>query len=425
MYSKIFSLIFGILLLSTFGFALSVSLSFTDSSIGVGSSTTLTATINGSDSGVTAELSGTGISNESLTTSPVASDGVSTQYPGTISDTTTTSWIIQGNAAGTYSLLVTVSGDESSTTGNTTLIVTNPANVILDDYSCNSDDSNLSSGDSYTVSYTLRNSGEESATITSTPTLTYFSVGSRSNIDTSNQTTLTAGETKSLAFVFTPSFGTTTRTGVISVALTGANDPDDISCGNVTLYVVPVTDSGGTTNYGIADEEVADEEVSSDDEEDGVVTTSKTKTITTDQFKLDLPENVVAGELRELKITDLNGLPLKDVNIQITDPKGEITYNLTDVNGQLDYEFLYDGNYAIKVYYGGKAYNYTVIVKPTTAGTEDTNDTGTTGGTTEGKSTWWIWVVVVIGVIAIIVITDLLYTYFGNKPKKGGLSRLK
>ncbi|PIU02554.1 MAG: hypothetical protein COT55_02895, partial [Candidatus Diapherotrites archaeon CG09_land_8_20_14_0_10_32_12] len=100
------------------------------------------------------------------------------------------------------------------------------------------------------------------------------------------------------------------------------------------------------------------------EEEDGVVTTtSKTKTITTDQFKLDLPENVVAGELRELKITDLNGLPLKDVNIQITDPKGEITYNLTDVNGQLDYEFLYDGNYAIKVYYGGKAYNYTVIVK--------------------------------------------------------------
>ncbi|PIU02555.1 MAG: hypothetical protein COT55_02900, partial [Candidatus Diapherotrites archaeon CG09_land_8_20_14_0_10_32_12] len=144
MYSKIFSLIFGILLLSTFGFALSVSLSFTDSSIGVGSSTTLTATINGSDSGVTAELSGTGISNESLKTSPVVSDGVSTQYPGTISDTTTTSWIIQGNAAGTYSLLVTVSGDESSTTGNTTLIVTNPANVILDDYSCNSDDSNLS-----------------------------------------------------------------------------------------------------------------------------------------------------------------------------------------------------------------------------------------------------------------------------------------
>ncbi|MDD4983770.1 MAG: hypothetical protein PHH82_02945 [Candidatus ainarchaeum sp.] len=424
-YSNIITMIFGILLLSTFGFALSVSLSFSDSSMGVGDSTTLTATVSGTDTGVTAELSGTGITSEALTTSPVAVSGISTQSLGSISDTTTTSWIIQGNAVGTYSLLVTISGDSASTTGTTTLVVNNPANIILDDYSCNSGDSNLSSGNTYTVSYTLRNSGEESATITSTPTLTYFSVYSRSNADTSNQTTITGGETKSIAFTFTPSFGTTTRTGAISLALTGANDPDDISCGSVTLYVAPSTGgTTGTNDDGDTDGGVVSDDEDEEEEDDGVVTTTTTtKTITTDKFTLVLPENVSAGETKELKIIDLNGLPLKDVNIQITDPKGEITYNLTDANGLLDYEFLYDGNYAIKVYYGGKTYNYTITVKPITAGTEDTN-VGTTG-TTEGKSTWWIWVIVVVGIIAVIVVADLLHTYYGNKPKKGGLARLK
>lgn len=239
-FLRFFSIIFAVLLASSFVFAgLSATLSLSDSSIAEGESTTLTVTISGSDSSVTAELSGDGILDGKLTTSPAAVAGISTQAVGSVSATTSKSWIIQGVTAGTYLLAVSVSGTESSTTGSTTLTVNTPANVVLQSSSCDSDN-NLEDNEVFTVSYVLRNTGETSATILGTLSGDdSFSV-SRSGTDasTSNEVTMSSGQTKTVVYSFTANAIASEQEGDIEIVLTGANNPDDP---DVCSYTIAAT----------------------------------------------------------------------------------------------------------------------------------------------------------------------------------------
>jgi len=233
---KIFTLIFAALLCSSFAFAaLSVTLSLSDSSIAEGDSATLTATISGSDSSVTAELSSAGMLDNSLTTSPAASGGISTQVVGTVSNTTSKSWVIQGNASGTYTLLVTVSGSSSSTTGSTTLTVNTPANVTLQDYDCDGD-INLEDGDTYNISYILRNTGETSATVVGEPSHAgcEFDV-SVTGATSEYEVSLASGQTKTVVYQFTADASSSDSECDIEIVLTGANDPEDVGCEGITI----------------------------------------------------------------------------------------------------------------------------------------------------------------------------------------------
>jgi len=234
--TKLFTLVLAALLLSSFAFAaLSVTLSLSDSSIAEGDSTTLTATISGSDSSVTAELSTDGFLDNSLTTSPAAIDGVSTQVVGTVSNTTSKSWVIQGNAYGIYALLVTVSGDSSSTTGSTTLIVNTPANITLQDSECDSD-VNLEGGDTYSISYILRNTGETSTTIVGEPIHTGCSFDISTTGATSEyEVSLASGQTKTVVYQFTADASSNDSECDIEIVLTGANNPEDFTCEGLTI----------------------------------------------------------------------------------------------------------------------------------------------------------------------------------------------
>jgi len=122
---------------------------------------------------------------------------------------------------------------------------------------------------------------------------------------------------------------------------------------------------------------------------------------------------------------DENGSALADFNgdfkLYLFGPDGNFVDSY-DVNGLADYNFQYEGNYAIKVYYGGKEYSYNLTVVKSEASADSSAD-GTGAEGTAKKSTWWIWAIVVIGVIAVILIADVLHTLWTERPKKQGLSR--
>lgn len=234
---KVFGLIFLAILTVSFGFCanLSVSLSLSSSSIAEGSSTTLTASISGNDTGVTASLSGDGIGT-TLITSPASSGGVSTQTVGTVTTSTSKSWIITGNTADTYNLQVAVSGDGANTSGTIVLTVNTPANVTLESSTCDSD-SNLSDDEVFSVTYALKNTGGTSASILNSASYGAGDFTESAPALTSGYLDLSSSQTKTVTWSFTAIATTSEQTGELTIDLSGANLSETIDCGSYTIAV--------------------------------------------------------------------------------------------------------------------------------------------------------------------------------------------
>jgi len=424
MIYKIFSIILLSMMCLSFGFsALSVTLSLSDSGIAEGDSTTLTATISGSDSGVSAELSSDGMLNGYLTTSPAAIAGVSTQAVGTVSSTTSKSWIIQGVSAGTYDLLVTVSGASSSTTGSTTLTVDSPANVSLQSSTCDSD-SDLSDGKIFSVSYTLRNTGGVSATILNDATY------STTNFPTVIAPALTnyyidvgAGQTKTVSWSFVADSGTSERTGDVVIDLTGANLSETITCSD---YTIAATTSGNTPSGG-----------------GGGSSTAKYEFIAEQSGKTQV--NYYTGKELTIRLKEqdsINIVPSVDVNV--TYPDGTIETIKTTESGTIVFTPKDVGSYTFTYKSGTKTYTKTITVlaasvdekttdnttpleekKVDTSKTEDNtvvkdtvDDTKTTDDVTntdlpmtEQGMPWWGMALIILGAVVVIIIISYFVNY--------------
>jgi len=267
-YTKLFSIVFCFVFLLGFSSAaLSVTLSLSSSSIAEGESTTLTANISGSDSGVSASLSGDAILSGDLIVSPAAVAGVSTQAVGTVTTTTSKSWVVQGNSSGTYTLLVTINGATYSTTGTTNLTVNTPANLELITSSCDSDTS-LSDNEAYTLNYTIRNTGGTSASVLNTGsyTSTHFSSITAPALSSftapSGTIAIDSGETKTVSWTFVADQSTSARTGTISIALDGTSFDETVSCGSYSIpaSTTTVTPTEDTTGGGGGDSTTEDSE---------------------------------------------------------------------------------------------------------------------------------------------------------------------
>lgn len=464
---KLFTFIFSFLLLTSFGFsALTVSLSLSDSSIAETQSTTLTATITGSDTGVVATLTGSGITDGSLTPSPAAVEGVSTQAIGTVTTSTSTSWIIQGNTAGSYSLSVTATGAEFSNSGSTTLTVTTPANVILQSSDCDSDVA-LVDDEEFEASFVVRNTGGTDATISGASTYSgcSFSIARTGTLSSSsNSISLSAGQTKTIIYDFTANASSSEQTCDIDLALTGENNPADFSCDGITIAATSDSPGGGgggastsdvqtktiniddvdktkgTANFSNSDNEGVDSVAiafANEVTKDITLKLNNTPDLTDSAFK------VISGHtiLQYFQFTYAAESTVKSADIKFSLPKTKVT-DVTKVklarlsNGVWTYYtpvmqdmgtyYQFTANVSGFSYFAIVEYNEALgvpgeVVSGTpkvegTTGTGKTTGTETTEPVTTGTTAtpettsetsglaWWIWVIIALAIVVVVVI---------------------
>ncbi|MBS3061486.1 MAG: hypothetical protein J4215_02805 [Candidatus Diapherotrites archaeon] len=215
--------------------SLSISLNSLDA-INAGDSTSLVATVS---------ASGDSVSNVqvsiSLPSGLTTSDST-TQTAGTLSagQSTTKSWTITGNSAGTYTITVTTTGTSVTTqTANATLTVNSPGFVTVS--AQQSPASTLAASAITTLQLLYANTGGSSTTVSTTITpssgLTVSSGSATQSFD------LNAGQSTSISWTFSMT-GTGTQT--ISAAISStANNPDDLSY-SITGPAAAVPDNGGT-----------------------------------------------------------------------------------------------------------------------------------------------------------------------------------
>lgn len=422
MTARILSIFLFSFLLLGFGFsALSVTLSLSDSGIAEGDTATLTANISGSDTSVTAELSSDGILDGYLTTSPTAIAGVSTQAVGTVSSTTSKSWVIQGVSSGTYTLLVTVSGASSSTTGSTTLTVDSPANVTLVDYTCDSD-ATLSDGEIYSVSYTLENTGGVSASILNDATYSAHFSSVTVPALSSYYITVGAGQTKTVSWSFAADQSTTERTGSISIDLTGGNLSDNVTCGTYTIAASTTAPAGGGG---------------------GGSSTAKYEFIAEQGGKTQV--NYYTGAQLVIRLKEQDSISIvPSVDVNVTYPDGSVKTITTTDSGTIEFTPTEPGDYTFSYKSGTKTYTKTITVlaasvdKTTTDNktpldtktidnttkTNETNDvvSDETNNTTNPLSTdvapldeqgmpWWGIALIILGGVVVIIIISYLVNY--------------
>ncbi len=298
---KLLAFLFSFIFLASFGFsALTVSLSLSDSSIAESQSTTLTATISGSDTSVIATLTGDGITAGSLSTSPAAVAGVSTQAVGIVTTSTSKSWVIQGNTAGSYSLSVNVSGAESSNSGSTTLTVNTPANVVLQSSECDSD-TDLADDEVFEASFVVRNTGGISATISGSPSYSgcSFSIARTGTLSSSsNSISISAGQTKTIIYDFTANAQSTESSCDIDLSLTGENNPDDFSCDGITIDAV-VDSPGGGGGGGASTQDIQTKTISIDatDKTKGTTKFSNSDNEGVDSVAINFAEEISGPDL--------------------------------------------------------------------------------------------------------------------------------
>ncbi len=245
--------------------------------ISVGGSTTLTATVS---------ASGDSVSNVQTTiTLPtgLSTSDSTTQSIGSLSagQSSTKSWNISGDSAGSYTITVSATGTSVTTqTANATLTVNTPGSV--DVTTTTTPASSLTAGQTTSLAISFSNSGGSSATVTaslSTPSGMTLTSGSASN-----SFDLNAGQSSSLSWTF--SMDTNTSKTITVTITSTANNPDDpsysISGPSSTTTTTTTTTSSTTTttdssgNTGSSGGESAPK-ISSSDVENPSLVLSETK----------------------------------------------------------------------------------------------------------------------------------------------------
>ncbi|MCX6803645.1 MAG: hypothetical protein NTY48_03670 [Candidatus Diapherotrites archaeon] len=237
---KILLLLLAVMLAGFVSASGSISLSLNSlEAITEGDTVTLTGTVT---------TSGDSVSDVSLELGDLPS-GTSTsdsasQLVGTLSSgqSSSKSWTIRGDVAGSYTFNVTASGtDVSSDFKNASLVVNTAGYVQISDKNCSATSIVKSSG-TMTMSFIAQNTGGSSATVSINLTNTGLTLSSGS---TSTSFTLDSGSQSTRTYSFTagPSAGAKTITSAITST---ANDPEDQTC-SVTITGTDIntaTDAG-------------------------------------------------------------------------------------------------------------------------------------------------------------------------------------
>ncbi|MCX6800897.1 MAG: hypothetical protein NTZ73_01800 [Candidatus Diapherotrites archaeon] len=236
-----------IMLVAMVGFAAAASVSLSLNSletIAEGETVTLTATVT---------AVGDSVGNVSLQLgdlSPgVSTSDSSTQSVGTLSSgqSSSKSWTIRGDVAGTYSFNVTASGtDVSDVFQNASMVVNTAAFIEISDKTCS--ETTMDIGETITMNFIVKNTGGSSATVTTTMsgyssrfTLTSGSVTSSAEI--------TAGSQSSKSYLFTAaSAGTATITATVTST---ENNPTAQTCAVTINAALDTSDDDSETVSGV------------------------------------------------------------------------------------------------------------------------------------------------------------------------------
>jgi hypothetical protein len=426
----LFLLVF-VLLGSVCAANLSMTTSLSESTISEGESTSLTVTLSGSDTSVIATLTNASI-GDALTVDPwQGTSGEATQSFGSVSSSTSQTFTITGNTAGTYELSVTAQGAGASAgPNNVTLTVSTPALVATSNDSCDpASASTITGGSTITVDYTISNTGGSSTSIGSSLSLSNASVSSGPNgTSSSYSTTLNASSQTNHTWVLEAAAqGTTDKTVTITPGVTaGSNDPSDPSA--CTYTITGSGDSGddssstggggggggggAATTTDDSDDDSADTEddtTSDDDSETNDNSVSDSDDLGTDQQV----EEYILGEESKVLMQDGEGNRLINTEVFVIMPDGTEKAFTTDSEGYILASFNQEGEYSVSA----TLENGTVIEKKFNVVSADETPSG-------GIIKDYSWYYIIGGAVLLILIIIIALSFRKSKPKEQGLNEL-